>query len=113
MAKHEAHEPNPRRVAAGRRNRSRRGPLSATGLQRLREAALRHRPWRYATGPKTAAGKARVAQNGKKRQCGPHSVRDIRAELSRVRPLLRELREVRRQVEKQGGLLAIPYFSDA
>lgn len=38
---------NPRRVAAGRRNRARRGELTPEGRERLRQAALRSRPWEY------------------------------------------------------------------
>src|SRR5207244_2524112 len=44
--------PNPRRVAAGRRNRALREGLTEAGRRRLRETALRHRPWPYSTGPK-------------------------------------------------------------
>jgi hypothetical protein len=90
--------PNPRRVAAGKVNRSRRGPLSAAGLERLRAAALRDRPWRHATGPKTAAGKARVTENGKKRQIGPQSVRELRAELAEIGAWLRDLGAFRDQL---------------
>jgi hypothetical protein len=54
---------NPKRVAAGRRNRKKRRGLTPTGRERLRQNAIRHRPWRYATGPKTAAGKAISAKN--------------------------------------------------
>src|SRR5262245_54340384 len=87
--------PNPRRVAAGRLNRAKRKPLSAEARARLRRAALEHRPWRFATGPRTAAGKARAALNGKKRQKGPRSVREVKRDLADVRDLLREMREGR------------------
>ncbi|TWT40943.1 hypothetical protein RAS1_36310 [Phycisphaerae bacterium RAS1] len=43
----------------------RRG-LTKDGRRRLREAALRNRPWTYATGPRTAAGKARSSGNATK-----------------------------------------------
>src|SRR5258705_294308 len=39
-------QPNPRRQAAGRRNRRLRGPLTDAGLGRLRAAALVTQPWR-------------------------------------------------------------------
>jgi hypothetical protein len=91
-----AARPNPRRVAAGRENRAKRKWLTPAGRERLRQAALRSRPWRFATGPRTAAGKARSARNGRARQRGPASVRQLRAELADVRALLGEQRAVRR-----------------
>jgi len=66
--------------------------LTEVGRQRLREAALRHKPWTHSTGPRTAAGKARSAANGKKRQLGPLSVREIRADLAGLRGLLSDMR---------------------
>jgi hypothetical protein len=87
--------PNPRRVLAGRLNRAKRKPLTAEARERLRRAALEHRPWRFATGPRTAAGKARAALNGKRRQKGPLSVREVRRDLADVRDLLREMRDSR------------------
>jgi hypothetical protein len=59
--------PNPRRVAAGRQNRAKRKGLTPAGRERLRQAALRSRPWQFVTGPRTAAGTARSAQNGRSR----------------------------------------------
>jgi hypothetical protein len=91
-----AARPNPRRVAAGRRNRAKRKGLTPAGRERLRQAALRSRPWRFSTGPRTAAGKARSAQNGRARQRGPVSARRLRAGLADVRALLGELRAGRR-----------------
>jgi hypothetical protein len=32
---------------------------------RRREVALKHRPWQYATGPRTPEGKSKVAENGR------------------------------------------------
>ena len=71
---------NPRRVAAGRANRARRGPLTAAGRERLRLAALSYRPWEAAGGPVSAAGKLTAAANGRARQVGPVSVRQARGE---------------------------------
>ena len=88
-----------RRIAAGKLTRSRRGPLSEEGRERLRQAAFRHQPWTQATGPKTPAGKAQAARNGKKRQLGPRSVREIRADLSEIRASLKDMAEIRRQIE--------------
>ena len=70
--------PNPKRVAAGLRNRRLRGQLTDAGRFRLREAALRNRPWQFSTGPKTAEGRQQSARNGKKRQSGELSARQLR-----------------------------------
>jgi hypothetical protein len=90
---------NPRRVAAGRQNRTKRKALTPAGRERLRQAALSSRPWRFSTGPRTPAGKARSAQNGGARQRGPVSVRRLRAGLADVRALLGDLRAGRRAAE--------------
>ncbi len=68
----------------------RRG-LTAEGRKRLRAAALANKPWLFATGPKTAAGKAVCAQNGKLRQAGPISVRRLRADLAEMLAVLRDV----------------------
>jgi hypothetical protein len=90
---------NPRRVAAGRRNRAQRGPLTAAGLERLRAAAYQHQPWRLSTGPRTSAGRTQSAANGRARQQGPISVRMARAHLAAIRELLRSSEEFRRPLE--------------
>jgi hypothetical protein len=90
-----AHAPNPRRVAAGQRNRARRKGLTPAGRERLRQAALKHRPWRFSTGPRTAAGKANVAASCKARQKGPRSVRELRRDLAELRALMAEMRACR------------------
>ena len=46
--------------------RKRRYRLSPEGLQSLRSAVHRVRPWRRSTGPRTRAGRARSAQNALK-----------------------------------------------
>jgi hypothetical protein len=91
--------PNPARVAAGRRNRARRGPLTEAGRARLRAAIRRHRPWEHATGPRTPAGRLQSARNGKRRQRGPYSVREMRADLAAVRSLIQAMRAARRPAE--------------
>ena len=95
MGSTDAHIPNPRRVAAGRLNRARRGPVTPAERERLRQAALRNRPWQHSTGPRTPAGRAQSILNGKRRQRGPQSVREIRAELKEVRELVRRMRQAR------------------
>ena len=88
--------PNPKRVAAGKKNRLKRTGLTPAGRTRLRDAAQAHQPWRFSTGPRTAAGKAQAARNGKSRQQGPFSVRALRAELAEIRAdilIMAELRD--------------------
>jgi hypothetical protein len=87
--------PNPKRILAGRRNRCLRKGLTAEGRQRLREAALHNQPWLHTTGPKTAIGKACSAANGRLRQLGPRSIRQIRSDLASLRSLIEEMRQAR------------------
>jgi hypothetical protein len=91
---------NPKRVAAGKRNRKKRGPLTEEGLSRLREAALENRPWEHSTGPKTVAGKAKAAANGRARQSGPKSRRQIRKEVMTEVEQLTELSRIRGDLER-------------
>ena len=86
--------PNPKRVAAGKRNGLRRKGLTLKGRERLREAALRNQPWRFSTGPRTARGKASAAANGKTRRKGRFSVRQLRAEVADVHSFLKSLRDL-------------------
>ena len=72
---------NPKRVLAGRSNRMKRGPLSLETMHRMRDAINRKKPWQLSTGPRTPAGKAKVARNGKVRQMNPRSIREIRADI--------------------------------
>jgi hypothetical protein len=69
--------------------------LTPRGMDKLRQSALLHQPWRFSTGPRTPAGKAQAALNGKRRQLGVRSVREIKADLADVRSLLREMRDSR------------------
>jgi hypothetical protein len=78
--------PNPKRVAAGRRN-VRFWRLTDEGRSRLQAAAFRNQPWQHSTGPRTPQGKARSAANGKACQKGPQSVRELRDELAVYRDL--------------------------
>lgn len=82
---------NPKRVAAGRRNRQLRGALTPDGRERLRAATLQHRPWEHATGPQTEAGKAQSAKNGAYRQQGERSLRDVRREVADVGNLIKSM----------------------
>ena len=71
-------EKNPRRQAAGRQNGPMRGPLSEAARARLREATLKHQPWRFTTGPITEAGKKRSSDYGRWRQSGLISQRELK-----------------------------------
>jgi len=88
-----AYSPDPERVAMGKLSRARWKGFSAKGLERLRESAIRNKPWEHSTGPKTAPGKAQVVANGKKRQKGPKSVREIRAELREMHELIQTMKD--------------------
>ena len=92
-------EPNPKRVAAGRRNRSLAGPLSEAGRAALRDAASINRPWSFSTCPKTPEGKRRSSANGRKRQSGPISGRELRREQAAARALIASLIGARRAAE--------------
>ena len=91
--------PNPRRVAAGKRNRALRKGLTEKGRRQLQEAAHRNQPWKYSTGPKTPAGKAQAAQNAKNRQLGPLSVREIKQDVADLRRHIADMRANCQMVE--------------
>ena len=55
------------------------------------QAALDHRPWDHSTGPRTPEGKQRSALNGKNRQIGVLSVRELRAYKRQQKGLLETL----------------------
>ncbi len=90
--------PSPRRVAAGRLNRQKRGPLTPEGRERLRQAAREHQPWLVSTGPRSAEGKARAAANGKVRQRGELSIREVRALVAAEVGLVSDMVAARRLV---------------
>jgi hypothetical protein len=92
-------------VAAGALNRRKRGPLTAEGRERLRQSALAHRPWLGSTGPKTPAGKATAASNGKVRQKGPRSLREVKRSLAAVTGLIGDLAAGRRLVAELLGAI--------
>ena len=79
---------NPKRVLAGRVNRMKRGPLPLESMHRMRDAINRKKPWQLSTGPRTPAGKAIVARNGKVRQINPRSIREIRADICEIMCLI-------------------------
>jgi len=89
-------QPNPHRVAAGRRNRMLRGPLTAEGQARLQAAAMQNQPWRHSTGPRTAEGKTRSANNGRYAQKSDKSQRQVRAGIADVSQMIREMFDCRK-----------------
>ena len=93
---------NPRRVEAGRLNALKRKGLTPAGLERLRVAALANRPWGLSTGPRTPEGKRKSAANGRARQVGPQSVRELRAELAAFHAVVARLRSGRRELAADG-----------
>lgn len=90
--------PNPKRVAAGRLNRAKRKGLTPEGRERLRRAAHANKPWLFSTGPRTRAGKATAAANGKKRQLGLLSIRELKADLRKLRAVSASMADARRSV---------------
>jgi hypothetical protein len=97
MAQQTPHEPSPRRVAAGRRNRSLRTTLTEAGRERLRQSANTHKPWNNSTGPRSADGKERVRQALRRRRKGVHSVRELRQLTADLRGLLLAAKSIRTQ----------------
>ena len=71
-------------------------PLAARS--RLREAALKNKPWLQSTGPKTPEGKARAAQNGRHRQMDAMSRREIQAEVGELNALLTRMAASRQAI---------------
>jgi hypothetical protein len=90
--------PNPRRVAAGKRNYRKRRPLTAETREKLRRAAIKGRPWERTPGPRTPEGKAKIALNGKKRQKGGKSLRERRAETAGISALIKNMVNVRKNL---------------
>ena len=80
--------PNPKRVAAGRRNRCLRRGLTPEGRERLRQTALANRPWERSTGPKSAVGKAKIAESNKRRAKSSASDTELKKALAEVTDLL-------------------------
>ena len=91
--------PDPRRAAAARANRAKRRGLTPEGRLRLREAALANKPWEHSTGPRTPQGKLQAVRNGKVRQKGPISTRELKAMASGAAELVTQLAATRRLLE--------------
>lgn len=93
-----ASKDNSKRVAAARQNQLKRGPWTDEQRERVRQAIQRTRPWLKSTGPKTAAGKAKVAENGKKHQRGELSIPQLRAQVGDVTLLIEQMKDLRRSL---------------
>ena len=65
--------------------------LSALPSKSPSQIALAHRPWEQSTGPRSPEGKKRAALNGKSRQIGVLSVRELRGYKKRQKNLLETL----------------------
>ena len=84
------------RVVTGRVQQLKPKYFSPEVRQQRRALAMKNRPWQYAIGPRTAEGKARVAENGRYAQKGTLSRRQIAACLSEFDALACGLAELRR-----------------
>src|SRR5262249_6931473 len=93
--------PDPRRAAAARANRAKRRGLTPEARLRLREAALANKPWEHSTGPRTPQGKLQAVRNGKVRQRGPVSTRELKAMVSGAAELITQLAVTRRLLGRQ------------
>lgn len=95
--------PNPKRQAAGRLNRQKRRGLTEAGREKLRQSALKHRPWQHSTGPRTDRGKRHSADNGRYRQRGGRSIRQMKAELRDGVACADELQELLEYLRLRSG----------
>lgn len=72
--------------------------MNPRGREKLRQAILARQPWRASTGPRTAAGKAQAARNGKRLQQSERSIREIRASLADLTGMMSDMAAGRRLV---------------
>jgi hypothetical protein len=89
---------NPRRVAAGIINGSRRRPWDKQDRERLRQQCLNRKPWLKSTGPRTDEGKYRSRANGCGHLPNPKSLRQIWASLTDVNGMMAQMAELRRSI---------------
>src|SRR5690349_20268271 len=94
--------PLTKRQITNRLNRQKRREVTPEGRKKLRETALKHRPWEHATGPRTAAGKVRCARNGKSRQVGILSIPEMRAISGHVYNVVKEMAALRQTLIGSG-----------
>src|SRR5262249_41267872 len=68
-----------------------RDTFTAEGLEKLRQTALTHQPWKKSTGPRSAKARAQAVINGKRRQLGERSVREVKADVAELNYLLQHM----------------------
>ena len=95
---------DPRRVAIGRQNQLKWKGFTPEGLERVRQAALKTRPWERSTGPRTPRGKVQAVLNGKRCQKGDRSVRELQAELAGLEGLFRQMDACRALIQRKSDL---------
>ena len=98
--------PDPKRSAAGKLNRAKRQALTPEGAAKLRASALVHRPWQFATGPRTAAGKRKAAANGLAKAAGGQSARAAKREIASLGDMLASMGSVRRALPEASATAA-------
>jgi hypothetical protein len=74
--------------------------LAPETIAKWRAAALKNQPWKRSTGPKTAEGKAQAARNGKSRQRGGCSYRELFAFAKALRQEVRAAAAFRKEAAK-------------
>jgi hypothetical protein len=94
---------DPQRSRIARENRAKWPGHTDAGLQRLREAALRYKPWLYSTGPRTELGKQICANNGRRSKRDIYSFPEVRAAIRAANFQIRELVKLRERVMSRGG----------
>ena len=77
------------------------------------QVVLAHRPWEHSTGPRTQEGKQRSARNGKSRQLGVLSVRELRAYKKEQKNLLETLDRALQFASETNDLLHAQGQADA
>ena len=102
--------PDARRVEIGRRNQLKWKGFTPEGLERVRQAAMKTRPWERSTGPRTPRGKVQAVLNGKRCQKGDRSVRELQAELAGLDGLFRQMDACRALIQTSGraGMPCVP-----
>ncbi len=73
-----------------------RAYFTPEGLEKLRQTALANQPWKHAAGPRSAKARAQSILNGKRRQKGDRSRRELEAELAGLDALISAMEACRR-----------------
>jgi hypothetical protein len=61
---------------------------------------LKNRPWESATGPRTPAGKAKAAQNGRWNQTSEESVREAHRTVSELGDFIDQMEDLRASIAR-------------